>query len=80
MLQKKGTNLIKIVDFGIAGVKVHFNIENVKIGSLKYMAPEILSGKINKITPNIDIWALGVILYILVTGEYPFNGETNEII
>lgn len=78
MFQRKDQKLIKIVDFGIAGLSNHFDLEKIGVGSLKYMAPEVLSGKVNKIEASIDIWALGVILYAMVCGELPFEGVTQK--
>ena len=50
-------------------------------GSLRYMPPEILSRASKQIKPTIDIWAMGCILYGMVCGELPFNGDsTREII
>src|SRR4051812_46212278 len=42
-------------------------------GTCHYMAPEISTGKYNK---PIDIYAMGVILYEMITGHVPFGGET----
>ncbi len=36
------------------------------MGSLKYMAPEVLNGELKRIEPSIDIWALGIILFMMV--------------
>ncbi len=70
-----------MVDFGIAGSVNNFNLDKVNMGSLRYMAPEVLSNRIDKIGPGIDIWAMGVILYALVTGTMPFEGRTpNQIV
>lgn len=66
LLKSKNSKLIKIVDFGIAGVAMQMNVDKVDVGSLSYMAPEVLSGKATKIGPSIDIWALGVILFGMV--------------
>lgn len=68
---------MKIVDFGVAGIATNMTI-NEEAGSLKYMPPEVLSGKDKTVTPAIDIWAIGCILFAMVCGELPFNGATNK--
>lgn len=54
------------MDFGIAGLSVNLNSDNMDMGSLRYMAPEVLLGKLKHAGPSLDIWAMGVILYALV--------------
>lgn len=66
-----------MVDFGIAGLVNNFNMDKIDMGSLKYMAPESLSGKNTKIGPAIDVWSLGCILFAMVTGELPFGGKNS---
>ena len=66
LIASKQDRQIKIADFGIAGMATNFNVDKLDVGSLSYMAPEILSGRARKLGPSIDIWALGVILYGLV--------------
>jgi MAP/microtubule affinity-regulating kinase len=53
-------------------------MDKIDMGSLKYMAPETLSGKNVKIGPSIDLWALGCILYGLLTGTLPFSGNNSS--
>jgi serine/threonine protein kinase len=70
---------IKIVDFGIAGIFGPNNRgERSDAGSLLYLAPEVLSGEDNRANPALDVWSLGCILYNLLTGKYPFDGESRE--
>jgi serine/threonine protein kinase len=54
------------VDFGIAGLASNFSISKVDMGTLRYMPPEVLSGKVNEISYPIDVWALGIILFGMV--------------
>ena len=70
------SNEIRVVDFGISGLHGPFkNQDKSKAGSLKYMAPEVLSGKNTSPDPAIDIFSLGVILFALVVGYLPFEGD-----
>ncbi|CAG0918788.1 unnamed protein product [Notodromas monacha] len=46
------------------------------LGSLEYMAPEVLSKE--DITPQADVWSIGVLAYILLSGVSPFRGATDQ--
>lgn len=66
---------VKITDFGFA-TKIEKNI-NLCCGSPIYMAPEIFEGK--EYNEKVDIWALGVITYILLSGKAPYQGQGKEV-
>ena len=77
---KKGTeenNPIKIADFGLSQSMNLKQMLTTKVGSSYYVPPEILAGNYNE---KCDIWSIGVILYILLSGEPPFNGPNDNII
>ncbi|KAI8974346.1 kinase-like domain-containing protein [Pilobolus umbonatus] len=66
---------IKICDFGFARQTQKNQYLETFCGSLSYSAPEVILHK--KYTgPETDIWSLGVILYTLLAGEYPFDDDS----
>src|SRR5579864_5686158 len=65
----------KIADFGIAKLNLaHFTIPGKVLGTPAYMAPEQLSGE--GADRRSDLFSLGVILYVMVTGHSPFPGSS----
>ena len=67
-------NPLKIIDFGLGKLnKNKGKLESV-VGSILYMAPEVLNGSYNE---KCDIWSLGVILYTLISGVLPFLGQND---
>ncbi|PSN45623.1 hypothetical protein C0J52_16996 [Blattella germanica] len=66
---------IKIADFGFSNYYTPGEQLDTWCGSPPYAAPEVFEGK--KYTgPEIDVWSLGVVLYVLVCGALPFDGST----
>jgi len=53
--------------------------EVIHAGTMLYSPPEIVSKSNLKSNPKIDVWSLGIILYALLTKEYPFSGENDYI-
>jgi len=66
---------IKIADFGFSNFWSPSSNLNTWCGSPPYAAPEVFEGKQYK-GPEIDVWSLGVVLYVLVCGALPFDGTT----
>ena len=69
MINSKG--YIKIVDFGVAKDLTNKDSTNTFLGTLNYMAPEMLMGK--NYSFGIDVWSVGVILYELFYGKLPYG-------
>ncbi|CEM12751.1 unnamed protein product [Vitrella brassicaformis CCMP3155] len=72
---------IKIIDFGTAKLFPRDNgkgmLMSQKLGTPYYVAPEVLRGRYDE---KCDVWSSGVILYILLVGYPPFNGEDDNAI
>jgi serine/threonine protein kinase len=78
--KRNGQNVVKVLDFGIskattgaAGVFSQTHTAAI-LGSPAYMSPEQLRSS-KSVDGRADLWALGVILYQLMLGRYPFEGE-----
>ncbi|OMJ95834.1 hypothetical protein SteCoe_734 [Stentor coeruleus] len=71
------SGIVKLIDFGFA--TCFPNDKKVKIfcGTPSYMAPEIVRKK-EYCGPPVDIWAAGVLLYALITGNFPFRANSDK--
>jgi calcium-dependent protein kinase len=65
---------LKLIDFGLS-IQKNAKNEKYRVGTPYYMAPEMIKGKYYY---ESDMWSVGVILYIMVTGHRPFNGKTKS--
>jgi serine/threonine protein kinase len=70
----------KITDFGLAkrldSESTAFTLDGAILGTASYMAPEQAAGRSREIGPAVDVYALGAILYELLTGQPPFRADT----
>ena len=78
LIDVKNRGQIKVIDFGTS----HHYDPNSKVmhqmyGTPYYIAPEVLSGTY---TEKCDLWSIGVMLYIMLSGRPPFNGNSEDVI
>ena len=73
--EKSGDSPLRLIDLGLS--KQFYKGEKMchRVGSCYYMAPEILSGSYDE---RVDVWAIGVITYMLISGCPPFYGKTQD--
>ena len=74
MIDSKG--YIKLIDFGTA--KILNDYTNTVIGTPHYIAPEILHGKGYSL--SVDFWSVGICMYEIFYGVYPFGNSAHEVI
>lgn len=75
LLNDKPDSPLKVIDFGMSSFFNNKDLLYDRVGTSYYISPEVLEGFYDE---KCDIWSSGVILYVLLSGVPPFNGETDE--
>ncbi|THU57180.1 hypothetical protein C4D60_Mb03t00790 [Musa balbisiana] len=65
--------ICKVGDLGLSKVKYETLMSGGMQGTLRWMAPELLSGKDNKYTEKVDVFSFGIVMWELITGEEPYG-------
>lgn len=76
LTHKAPDSQVKIIDFGLAKV-MEENVARSFLGTRGYLAPEMLQR--NSYDKAVDIWALGVIVFVLLCGCLPFDDDSSKI-
>jgi serine/threonine protein kinase len=69
------TDVVKLIDFGLSKVIKRSNLHQIA-GTPFYMAPEVVNG--DSYGFKADMWSIGVLLYVMMSGYLPFNGKNTE--
>lgn len=78
LFMKPTPNLeLRLCDFGLSVILRPGEVAKERVGSFYYVAPEVLTGSYDG---RADLWSIGVILYMLLSGSPPFNGAKPEAI
>ena len=81
MENDRDDSLVKIADFGLSKFFDRETLLQTMCGSPQYVAPEVLSvgsDGVHDYTPAVDMWSLGVILFILLSGYSPFDDDNDH--
>merc|ERR1740129_1639356 len=77
LYEKKDTDHLKLIDFGFAKFFQGRQKMTQACGSVHYVAPEVLA---HAYTEKADMWSIGVITYMLLTGSPPFHGSDDDVL
>lgn len=72
---------LKLCDFGFAkswGGNQASNMDTMRIGTPEYMAPDLITGRTGYDGQKVDVWACGVLLFVMLSGHFPFEGQEDN--
>lgn len=71
---------LKLIDFGLSKKYQAGGVQRMKslVGTAYYMPPEVLNPEVKEYNNKCDVWGLGVILFMMLTGIPPFGGEADK--
>ncbi|KAJ1309666.1 hypothetical protein OPQ81_006432 [Rhizoctonia solani] len=70
---------VKVIDFGLSNVMTDGDFLRTSCGSPCYACPEVISAKVYA-GPEVDVWSIGVILYLMLVGRLPFEDENTQVL
>ncbi|ETN85520.1 kinase domain protein [Necator americanus] len=76
MLKRRGDSQVKLIDFGLSRLIPPGHVVKDMVGTPEFVAPEVVNYE--ALSPATDMWALGVVTYILLSGGSPFLGDTRD--
>lgn len=76
MLKKKGESKIKLIDFGLSRIILPNQTVKEMVGTPEFVAPEVVN--FEPLSTATDMWALGVVTFILLSGGSPFLGKNRD--
>lgn len=78
MSSKEDDAEIKLSDFGLSKIIAPNERSDEPFGTISYAAPEVLLGE--EYDKSVDLWSLGVVAYLLVSGTLPFDDDNEDLI
>merc|ERR1712139_469351 len=81
LYDRQGSSFVKLIDFGFSRYLQGEGVSELRrmktaCGTLSYVAPEVLT---DQYTNQCDLWSMGVIVFIMVSGTMPFQGKSGEM-
>lgn len=70
---------VKVIDFGLSNVMTDGDFLRTSCGSPCYACPEVISAKVYA-GPEVDVWSIGVILYLMLAGRLPFEDDSTQVL
>lgn len=78
ILLEQNTLQVKLVDFGMAALQPKGKLLTTPCGSIHYAAPEVFEKSYDG--SKVDVWSLGIILYVMLTGQTPFQYDATTMV